>query len=399
MTVQRWVILALFPCLLAGCGAAREAGLAEAVIDTLPGGIVRVTSPGPTAWIDSSGAGLIEEGRFSGAEGTPAELGDPRSVAVDDAGRIYIVDNKPASIKVFGPDGRLIRSIGREGEGPGEFRVGFIAAHGGYLVLHDPQVSRTTVWDTAGRFLRSWHDACCYWADIQVDREGRIYVPSPASGKPGEQRRGTPYVRMSLEGTILDTLWLPRGEETKYWSISTKQSSMMTSIPFMPELMWALHPDGGFVYGWSGRYAIVRSRTGSDSVRVFGKAWTPDPLTDALRASEYESRVKETAKQYGEVAVRAAFKLEALPRTLPAYLSLRVDRSGRVWVRRYPVADTTRTFYDVFDSTGAFLGPVVVPLHVFEYGRQAWTREGLVTVVEDDEGRPSVVRLRFVTRR
>jgi hypothetical protein len=166
----------------------------------------------------------------------------------------------------------------------------------------------------------------------------------------------------------------------------------------MPALVSAFHPDGGFVYGWSGRYAIVRSLRGSDSGRVFGRTWTPDPVTDARRTSEYESQIKEPAKQYGEAAVRAAFKLEDLPRTLPAYVNLRVDGSGRVWVRRYPVADTTRTFFDVFDSTGAFLGPIVVPFQVPEFSRQAWTRDGLVTVIEDEEGRPTVVRLRFVRK-
>jgi hypothetical protein len=403
MSIPGRAILPLGLVFLAGCAGAKASSLAKAVIDTLPGGNDGVTSTHHTASTDTTVAGLVEEGRFTGADGTPAELGEPGSVAVDDAGRIYVVDNKPASIKVFAPDGRLVRTIGREGEGPGEFRVGFIAVHGGYLVLHDPQVARTTVWDTAGTLLRSWHDSCCYWNDIEVDREGRIYIPSVLSGKPGDAPRGIPYVRWSLEGVALDTVWVPRVEDPKFWTITSKKggqvvSAMSTSIPFMPGLDWAIHPDGGIIYGWSGRYAIVRSRTGTDSARVFGKAWAPDPVTDELRAAEYESRIKEPAKQYGEANVRAAFKVEDLPHTLPAYLGFRVDGSGRVWVRRYPVTDTTRTFYDVFDSTGAFLGPVVVPFQVFAYGRQAWTRDGLVTIIEDDEGRPSIVQLRFVRK-
>ena len=81
----RLPLLCLF---LAACGGARATTLSRAVTDTLPGGIVRVMSSGPTAWTDSTGARLVEEGRFQGPDGTPAELGDPMSVAVDDAGRI-----------------------------------------------------------------------------------------------------------------------------------------------------------------------------------------------------------------------------------------------------------------------------------------------------------------------
>jgi hypothetical protein len=247
----------LFPVLLASCGGAAASNLAHVVIDTLPGGIPRVSNSGPTAWPDSASAKLVEEARFSGDEGTPSELGDPSGIAVDEGGRVYVVERKPATIKVFSPDGKLIRTVGREGEGPGEFRVGFIAVRGGFVVLQDPQVARTSVWDTAGTFLRSWHSSCCYWNYIQIDRENRIYVPSMTSTKPGEKSRGTAYVRWSLEGVALDTVWIPQRDEGKTWTVSVKkggktQMMMSTSVPFMPEQASALHPEGGVVYAWTG---------------------------------------------------------------------------------------------------------------------------------------------------
>ncbi len=396
------------PCvlsaLLAACGGAKASNLAKAVIDTLPGGIPRVTSPAPTAWTDSSGAVLIEETRWSGEDGSPAEIGQPQSLAVDEAGRVYVLDTKPAVIKVFAPDGRLIRTIGGEGEGPGEFRVGFIAVRGGYLALHDPRLSRTTVWDTAGTLLKSWHSSCCYWSDIQIDRQQRIYVPSMVPGKRGDTPRGTPYVRWSVEGAVLDTVWVPYKSSGRFWTISVKgpdgkmMGSMSTGVPFMPSLTHTLHPDGGIVYGWTGEYSVIRSGTGQDSLRVFGRAWTPETIDDSRRKAELENRIREPAKNYGEDNVRAAFKLEDLPSTLPAFMNLRVDRSGRIWVRRHLVADTTRTAFDVFDSAGAFLGPVLLPFQMNEWGMQAWTRDGLVTIIEDENGRPTVVRLRLTLR-
>lgn len=390
----------LLSALLASCGGAAASSLARAVTDTLPGGIPRVISGGPTAWPDSGGAQLIEEARFSGADGTASELGQPRSLAVDEQGRVYVVDAKPAAIKVFSPDGKLIRTIGRDGEGPGEFRVGFIAVRGGHLVLQDPQLARTSVWDTAGTFLRSWHSSCCYWSDIQIDGQNLIYVPSMSAPKEGAPRRGTPYVRWTLEGVAKDTVWVPREAEEKVWTVSLKRggknvSMMRTSIPFQPGLTHTLHPEGGLVYAWTGSYSIVRSATGNDSLRVFGRTWTPDPVTDERRNGELESRIKSGSESWGEANLRAAFKLSDIPSTLPAFMNLRVDPAGRTWARRYPVSDTTRTTFDVFDSTGAYLGPITVGLKM--WGMQAWTRDGLVTMIEDDEGRPTVVRLRLST--
>jgi hypothetical protein len=394
----------LFLIGLTACGGAAASSLAIAVTDSLPGGIPRVLSAGPTSWTDSSGAALVEQNRFSGEDGTDAELGEPRSIAVDAQERIYVVDSKPAAIKVFTATGELVRTIGREGEGPGEFRVGFIAVRGGHLVLHDPAVARTSVWDTAGTFIRSWHSSCCYWSDIQLDRAGRIYVPSMVQTKDGEPARGVPYVRWSLEGVVVDTLWVPPPrEKEKYWTITQKRDGktvgmMSTSIPFRPGQTHTLHPDGGLIHGWTSEYLVMRSTTGKDTTSVFGRSWTPDPVTAERRNGELETRVKNSADNYGEENVRAAFKLEDIPATLPAIMNLRVHDSGRVWVRRYAVADTTKSYFDVFDSTGAYLGPVTVPFKMSDWGRQAWTKDGVVTIIEDEEGRPTVVRLKLQIR-
>jgi hypothetical protein len=41
---------------------------------------------------------------------------------VDDSGEVYLLDQALNEIKVFSPEGAFLRRIGREGEGPGEFR-------------------------------------------------------------------------------------------------------------------------------------------------------------------------------------------------------------------------------------------------------------------------------------
>lgn len=400
MCLSSRATLALLSALTASCGGAAASNLARAVVDTLPGGILRVTSSGPTAWTDSGGPSLMEVDRFTTEDGAPEELGQPRSLAVDEAGRIYVVDSKPEVIKVFSPDGKLIRTVGREGEGPGEFRVGFIAVRGGHMVIQDPELARTSVWDTAGTFLRSWKSSCCYWSAIQIDRRNLIYIPSTYTAREGGPPRGRPYVRWTLEGVAIDSVWVPRETAEKSWSVSLKRSGkvvseMMTSIPLRPGLTHTLHPDGGLVYAWTGAYSIVRSNTGTDSVQVFGRSWTPDAVSDERRNGELESAIAGSKESFGEENLRAAFKLADIPSSLPAFLNLWADEAGRIWVRRYAVSDTTRTSFDVFDSTGAYLGPITLGLNVNEWGLQAWTRDGLVAIVEDEDGRPTIVSLRL----
>ena len=58
-----------------------------------------------------------------GETGDSVIFGDARDVAVDAGGRIYVTDGQAASVRVFDTTGVLIRSLGRLGDGPGEFDV------------------------------------------------------------------------------------------------------------------------------------------------------------------------------------------------------------------------------------------------------------------------------------
>jgi hypothetical protein len=377
--------------LLAACGAAPHQKLAVAKVDTLPGGIVSVTSPGPTAWSDTASAWrLVPAGTIGGESGTPGELIDPQSLAVDDAGRVYVADDKPVVIKVFAPDGRFLHTIGREGEGPGEFKATFIAVHGSNLVVHDPRVSRTSVFDTSGAFLRSWTSSCCYYGPIGVDSAGRISVMTMATP---EQKRVVNFVRYTLAGALVDTVIVPQHGDPKYWTVKQGRNSMMsTGIPASPRVVSALDPFGGVLYGFSDEYRIAASTTGRDTARLFGRAWTPEPVSAEWRHATVERMVTRQAKYWPEASLRSAFREDDIPGTFPAFEGISVDREGDRWVRLSNAGDTTSTLLDVFDRSGRYLGAVKVGRLLPAYGAAAWGRDDFYAALESEDGLPTIVR-------
>ena len=44
-----------------------------------------------------------------------------REVEVDEQGNIYVLDSRQCRIQIFDKDGKYLQTIGRKGEGPGEF--------------------------------------------------------------------------------------------------------------------------------------------------------------------------------------------------------------------------------------------------------------------------------------
>jgi sugar lactone lactonase YvrE len=81
----------------------------------------------------------------------------PSDIAVDVQGNIYILDAGNARIQKFGPDGKYLATIGRKGQGPGEFVMpGSIAFDkDGNLVVTDTAQSRLHVIIGGGKDVKS----------------------------------------------------------------------------------------------------------------------------------------------------------------------------------------------------------------------------------------------------
>jgi len=73
-------------------------------------------------------------------------------VDADGSGNLYVLDNGNARIQVFGKDGSFLRSIGREGEGPGEFQIPgrFAVNAAGDIAVFDMGQGRVSVLDKNG---------------------------------------------------------------------------------------------------------------------------------------------------------------------------------------------------------------------------------------------------------
>ncbi len=62
---------------------------------------------------------LVEQWRL-GADEEDVLLGVITYGMIDEVGRVYLVDRQLSQVLVIGPDGELVTTLGREGEGPGE---------------------------------------------------------------------------------------------------------------------------------------------------------------------------------------------------------------------------------------------------------------------------------------
>jgi len=100
----------------------------------------------------------VERWSVSGAD-SQHPFGEVGGIAVSKAGLLAVPDQIANVIVLFDSLGTVLRTIGREGQGPGEFsRVGRVGFAGEVLWVWDGQNQRRTLIDaSSGRFISSEH--------------------------------------------------------------------------------------------------------------------------------------------------------------------------------------------------------------------------------------------------
>lgn len=378
--------------LLAACSAGdSRAGLSTPVIDTLPGGIIRVINPGPTDWADSNGWRIVLEREIVPEEGSAGEVGSPRSVVAAEDGTIYWLMQKPAVIKAYAPDGTWLRNIGREGDGPGEFRDGMFAIVGDKLVMQDPNNSRLTVFDTTGRFVASSPSQCCYWtSNFPVFDDAILGISGPPPT--GQSEAGGALYLTRLDGTVTDTVVFPRGPDNPdgYWTVTLTNgnnvSRMMMGIPLQTYDLSQYRSDGTRIGGHTASYSFAITTLTLDTLRLFTASAPTVSITDSQRDSIYAATINDMSEQWRD-ALRNSAKSGDIPSTWPLWGSLVSDPTGHIWVSR-PNPDGGPELLDVFTAEGVLMGTVHPPVAGLTNGY--WTRKRIYLSGETDEGLPKI---------
>ncbi len=373
---------------LGACKGDKGTALAVPTIDTLPGGAIAVHNTGPSAWADTNGWRIVETGRLVAVDSGESGIVNPRDVAADASGRLYVVDGGPLVIKVFEPDGRFVRTIGREGAGPGEFRGAMIGLHQNHIVVQDPTLARLTIFDTAGTYITSLASACCHYRSLPVTANGTVAAPGPNS----RLEYSGMFLRFTAAGQFIDTVYVPKGGDARYWELKSAGGTMQMGIPFTPGQRSTFAPNGDLVHAWTGDYRIAIGRNAADTARVITLTSAPVERPEAERREYLESRlVVPNEKNWGP-KVRQTFKFEDIPATATPFENLMVDPAGAVWAQVY-TGDTLATAYDVFDSTGAYLGRIKAP---WQPSRAvSWgSPELAVRIEENEDGYPQITTYR-----
>jgi hypothetical protein len=228
--------------LAAGCEQPGPAGVRPAVAEAVPASFAESFELQNSILLEQPDSAPIV--RLSGIDRNPA-------------GQIVIGDVSEGNVKLFAPDGSLIRVIGRKGRGPGEFTAPRYPRFGpgGRIYVADAQDPRIQVFDSVGDFLGGTRiqevgvilgffplESGNYLVTVERERDPRVLVEvdsagrtqreflsiagvNPTGQKDFELWRNVRSFSLAVSGdtayvssTLSDTVWsvhLPSGAETR----------------------------------------------------------------------------------------------------------------------------------------------------------------------------------------
>ena len=102
---------------------------------------------------------------------------DPRSLAVNEKGNFFILDQRACLIHKFDENGRLLGTIGRRGQGPGEFQTPYdILFKNNTLYVADLGNRQVHSFDESGNYI-SGFQVRGNFVRMAIDSKGDIYIP------------------------------------------------------------------------------------------------------------------------------------------------------------------------------------------------------------------------------
>jgi hypothetical protein len=283
-----------------------------------------------------------------------------------------------------------VRTVGRQGGGPGEFEdpIGLAWAADGHLWVADPANARFSVFDTAGRYLASHPRRVAGYSMPWrggFDAEGRLYEVAMV-GSGGDFRNAV--LRFDAAMQPVDTLLLPRVESQQFELRSPGGGMTAVGVPFSPGVAVAVDPRGFVWTGTTDRWRLHQQSLAGDTARVVELAAEPVPVTAADRQEALEG-LKWFTEKGGRIDEGR------IPGHKPAFSDVMVAPDGHLWVRPSRPAGDEGAAFDVFDPEGRYLGRVSLPGGISGFPPPVVRGDAVVGMARDSLDVPYVVRMRI----
>lgn len=288
------------------------------------------------------------------------------SFAVDEQGRIYVLVGRDSDIRVFDARGAYLRTIGRKGQGPGEFMrpMNIQILPDGSVFINDMQ--RLIYYTTEGKLINEVKSTMPMAFRLAIDSEGNFIGILPQ--------------RAENFRVILAEYDSSQKQVCTFSTIQPSPSDMLA-----PGFLFDIAPDNRLIWGVTSKYVLNVSDSKGKLLKKILKDYVPVAISD---------------KEKKEMTIKYTGGSDVLPegQMFPKYFTpieeISVDEAANIYIRTNERAEGEDSHYfDVFDASGRFLTKVALP--AVRRLPVVWKKGNVYDIEEDAEGNRTICRYRI----
>ena len=276
-----------------------------------------------------------------------------RSIALDSDENIYVVDSGNYRIQKFDRQGKYLYTVGRKGEGPGEFSQPYGLYIDSQSFLYVREYRRLQVFNESGEFLKVI-PLNVNLVDFAVDTEGNLFGNVDLQPRDNAVRA---IIKLNSQGEIVR-------EVVKYFDFGIKiivtANRTFTLSPnhtYTPRLCFTQIEGDIFIFGYSSEYILnLFDKNGKIFLKII-----KDELLQPISQKEKEIILGKALKSLARGNIKIPRKKVEEAMHFRKYRScfekIITDDSQRIYVQKVKsvFAEDDDYTFDVFNRDGLFL--------------------------------------------
>ena len=334
-------------------------------------------------------------------------FGDYVDFNTDEAGNFYVTDSYNKRILKYDPEGKYLLTIGREGQGPGEFRSLSVARFDkdNNLYVTDAGNRRISFFDKNGKFLRQIRMLEGYESVI-INSKGFLVAKKTDVSQEGNVQKTTSIFGLfdnkfnSLMEFYKEEIEMPLPTGRDVSALAQFLAKGLSLAAFRPQIRYILVNNDFIYFGYPDKYEInIYSPEGKLKRKI-----TRDYKPIQVDKKDKESFVKVASESlsspiFTDDLKEIAFKKIKYRKYKPAYQSFTLMKNGWLAV----VVESRENEYmlfDIFDQNGRYIANFKttapsLPAEGLFLEFQFFFKNGKAYAVEEENGYKFVKRYNF----
>jgi len=280
----------------------------------------------------------------------------------DKDGNFYVSDSDNNRILKYNPQGKYLLTIGRKGQGPGEFQSLSVPRFDkdDNLYVADSVNNRISFFDKNGKYLKQIQMQERY-IDLYINSKGFIVANKwIMSQEANVSKQIYIYGLFDDKFNLMAELYkdeiemaLPTGrDESAMVEFLAKAFGMMAFRPYVRLIL----ANNDLIYlGYSGKYEINLYSPGGKIIKKISRDYDPIPVSEKDKGSFVKMAIEGfAAPVFTEDMKKKASQKIKYPKYKPAYQSFTLMENGWLAV----IVDSLEgeyTLFDIFDQDGRYI--------------------------------------------